>query len=150
MTVHHWAEIIAQPLRQYTAFPGNCCKLCAATAPIDAIGRPQCIPVANALVGKLFDIMTQAFEQLCDGADSLGYLEIGGVGAAPHPGRQPNPELLGIALDRLEIGAYRLAHPDKTAAIGDAGQIIISSRRVANRAGDDAIDADPRDVFTLR
>lgn len=76
MTVRHWPEIVLQPLGHYPALLGHCCKMRAAADPIDAIGRPQCLPVANALVGKLFDNMTETFEQLCDRADPLSDLEI--------------------------------------------------------------------------
>src|SRR5438045_1829392 len=95
-------------------------------------------------------MMTEAVEQLRHGADALHHLGIGRGLSSPHSGRQADREPPGIAFDRLEIGARGLSHRDEAAAIGYAGQIIVSSSGVANRAGDDAVDTDPRYVFALR
>ena len=150
MAAHHWAEIVLQTLGRETALLGRRGKLRAAAYPIGAVGRPQRLPVADALVGNLLDMMTEAVEQLCHGADALHHLGIGRGLSSPHSGRQADCEPPGVAFDRLEIGAGRLSHRDEAAAIGYPGQIIVSRRGVANRAGDDAVNGDPRYVFTLR
>lgn len=105
MAVGHCVEIVLQPLGPAAAFLGRRCKLRAAADPIDVIGRPQRLPVADALVRNLLDIMTKAVEQLCHCADALGHLGVGPSRTAPDPGRQPDREPPGIAFDRLEIGA---------------------------------------------